>query len=106
LARNRGIDCLRSKRSRERTLARVKLGLWNTEPEGPEQQALRREEIESLLSVFATLPLSDRQLILMKDVDDFSIGEIADILSVPAGTVKSRLHRAREKLLANARRAR
>ena len=106
LARNRGIDCLRRKRSRERTLARVKLGLWNTEPEGPEQQTLRREEIESLLSVFRTLPLKDRQLILMKDVDDFSIEEMADILGVPAGTVKSRLHRAREKLLATARRGR
>jgi RNA polymerase sigma-70 factor (ECF subfamily) len=106
LARNRGIDCLRRKRSRERTLARVKTGLWNREPEGPEQQALRREEFESLLSVFNTLPLKDRQLILMKDVDDFSIEQIADILGIPAGTVKSRLHRARERLLAAARRGR
>jgi RNA polymerase sigma-70 factor (ECF subfamily) len=106
LARNRGIDCLRRKRSRERTLARVKLSLWNSEPEGPEQQALRREEIESLLGFFRTLPLKDRQLILMKDVDDFSIEQIAAILGVPPGTVKSRLHRAREKLLASARRGR
>ena len=87
-------------------LARVTADLWNAESEGPEQQALRREEIESFLTVFATLPLRDRQLILMKDVDDFSIGEIAEILGVPAGTVKSRLHRARERLIATARRAR
>ena len=104
LARNRGIDCLRRKRSRERTLARVRLGLWNSEPEGPEQQALRREEIDTLLGVFQTLPSKDRQLILMKDVDGFSIEEIADILGVPPGTVKSRLHRAREKLHRTARR--
>jgi RNA polymerase sigma-70 factor (ECF subfamily) len=104
LARNRGIDCLRRKCSRERTLARVRLSLWNSEPEGPEQQVLRREKIDSLLGIFRTLPLKDRQLVLMKDVDDFSIDEIADILGVPAGTVKSRLHRAREKLLASARR--
>ena len=105
LARNRGIDCLRRKRSRERILDRVRQNLWNAEPEDPEQQALRREEIESLLDVFRTLPLKDRQLILMKDVDEFSIEEIADILGIPAGTVKSRLHRARERLLATARRA-
>jgi RNA polymerase sigma-70 factor (ECF subfamily) len=104
LARNRGIDCLRRKRSRERTLARVGLGLWNRAPEGPEQQALRREEIDTLLGVFQTLPSKDRQLILMKDVDGFSIEEIADILGVPPGTVKSRLHRAREKLHRTARR--
>jgi RNA polymerase sigma-70 factor (ECF subfamily) len=103
LARNRGIDCLRRKCTRERTLARLKLGLWNNEPIGPEQQVLHREEIETLLNVFQTLRSKDRQLILMKDVDGFSIEEIADILEIPAGTVKSRLHRAREKLLRNVR---
>jgi len=103
LARNRGIDCLRRKRSRERTLDRIKLGLPNAEHLGPEQQALRHEEIETLLSVFQTLASRDRQLILMKDVDGFSIEEIGQILEAPAGTVKSRLHRAREKLLRAAR---
>jgi RNA polymerase sigma-70 factor (ECF subfamily) len=106
LARNRGIDCLRRKRSRERTLARIKPGLPNAEHLGPEQQALRREEIETLLGLFQSLPSRDRQLILMKDVDGFSIEEMAEILEVPAGTVKSRLHRAREKLLRAARRER
>jgi RNA polymerase sigma-70 factor (ECF subfamily) len=106
LARNRGIDCLRRKRSRERTLARVKLSQWNSEPVGPEQQALRREEIDTLIGVFRTLALKDRQLILMKDVEGFSIEAIADFLGLPAGTVKSRLHRAREKLLRTARRGR
>jgi RNA polymerase sigma-70 factor (ECF subfamily) len=81
-----------------------RLALWNSEPVGPEQQALRREEIDTMLSIFQTLPSRDRQLILMKDVDGFSIEEIADILEVPSGTVKSRLHRAREKLLRTARR--
>jgi RNA polymerase sigma-70 factor (ECF subfamily) len=103
LARNRGIDFLRRKRSRERTLARVRLGLRTNEPVGPEQQALRREEFDSLLDIFRALPARDRQLILMKDIDGFSIGEIARILGVPAGTAKSRLHRAREKLLKSAR---
>jgi RNA polymerase sigma-70 factor (ECF subfamily) len=103
LARNRGIDCLRRKRSRERAMARVGLGLWNSEPAGPEQQAIRREEAETLLGVFQTLPSGDRQLILMKDVDGFSLEEIAHILAIPSGTVKSRLHRAREKLLRAAR---
>jgi RNA polymerase sigma-70 factor (ECF subfamily) len=99
LARNRGIDHLRRKRSRERTLARAKAGLWNLEPAGPEQQVLRQEEAESLLSFFRTLPAGDRELILMKDVDGFSIVEIAEVLGIPPGTVKSRLHRARAKLI-------
>ena len=106
LARNRGIDCLRRNRSRERTLARIKRNLPNPEHLGPEQQVLRREEMETLLSVFQTLASRDRQLILMKDVDGFSIEEIGQILEAPAGTVKSRLHRARERLLRAARRGR
>ena len=100
---NRGIDFLRRKRSRERTLARARLGLWNNEPVDPEQQVLRREEIDTLLGVFQTLPSKDRELILMKDVDGLSVEEIAEILEVPSGTVKSRLHRARERLLRTAR---
>jgi RNA polymerase sigma-70 factor (ECF subfamily) len=103
MARNRGIDCLRRKRSRDRMRTRLSLGLWNRDPPGPEEQVLRREEIGTLLDVFRTLPCRDRQLILMKDVDGFSLEEISDILDVPTGTVKSRLHRARAKLAEYAR---
>ena len=102
LARNRGIDHLRRKRSRERTMARAKAGLWSNEPAGPEEQVLRREETESLLGFFRALPPRDRQLILMKDIDGFSIAEIAEILALPPGTVKSRLHRAQAKLIETA----
>jgi RNA polymerase sigma-70 factor (ECF subfamily) len=98
LARNRGIDCLRKKRSQDRRVGRLRLDLSNRELPGPEEQVVRREEAETLLAVFRTLPSKDRQLILMKDIDGFTLDEMADILDVPIGTVKSRLHRARGKL--------
>lgn len=98
LARNRSIDFLRKKRSQDRTVARLRLGLRNREVAGPEQQVMQREETETLLAVFQTLPSKDRRLILMKDIDGFTLNEMADIMDVPIGTVKSRLHRAREKL--------
>ena len=45
-----------------------------------------------------------RAVIVLRDIESFGYDEIADILDVPAGTVKSRLHRARlalrEKLTA------
>jgi RNA polymerase sigma-70 factor, ECF subfamily len=41
-----------------------------------------------------------RQIILLRDIEDLDYDEIAEILSVPRGTVKSRLHRARAELAA------
>ncbi len=39
-----------------------------------------------------------REVIVMRDLQDLSYEEIADLLKVPPGTVRSRLHRGREKL--------
>ena len=39
-----------------------------------------------------------RMAIILHDVEEYSLQEISDILSVPTGTLKSRLSRARDKL--------
>ena len=39
-----------------------------------------------------------RQIILLRDIQDLSYEEISEILDLPRGTVKSRLHRARATL--------
>lgn len=39
-----------------------------------------------------------KQVILMRDLQDMSYEEIADLLGIPPGTVRSRLHRGRERL--------
>ena len=99
LARNRGIDCLRRKASRKRMRSRLRLQLPNRDPMDPEQQALRYLQADAVLRAVQALPLTDRQLIVMKDVDGFSLGQIAEIVGAPVGTIKSRLHRARNRLL-------
>ncbi len=45
-----------------------------------------------------TLPTNSQQILSMKYVDCMSTREIADALDIPVGTVKSRLHHARERL--------
>lgn len=48
--------------------------------------------------VLATLPPDQRTLLLLHDVDGWRHDEIAMVLDVPVGTVKSRLHRCRNQL--------
>ena len=45
-----------------------------------------------------TLPFSQRVVIVLYYLNDLSLQEIGDILGVPVGTVKSRLHYGRENL--------
>lgn len=47
-----------------------------------------------LVRVLAVLPPGHREVVLMRFVDDLSLAEIAEALSIPVGTVKSRLHNA------------
>lgn len=51
-----------------------------------------------LAAVFSALPEAQREVVLMRFVDDLSLAEIAEALAIPVGTVKSRLHNALETL--------
>jgi RNA polymerase sigma-70 factor, ECF subfamily len=51
-----------------------------------------------LAAALAALSDEHREVVLMRFVDDMSLDEIAGALAIPAGTVKSRLHRALETL--------
>jgi RNA polymerase sigma-70 factor (ECF subfamily) len=57
-------------------------------PEGTQQS---RSELAAVVTV---LPDEQREVLLMRFVDDMSLREIASALNIPLGTVKSRLHNA------------
>lgn len=50
---------------------------------------------EKLQDCIKTLPAELREAIVLRDVQDFSFAEMCDILTVPEGTVKTRLFQAR-----------
>ena len=63
--------------------------------------AVRSEINESwrqLQQAMASLPLSHRGVVVLYYIDDLSIQEISEILDIPVGTVKSRLHYSRQAL--------
>jgi RNA polymerase sigma-70 factor (ECF subfamily) len=64
----------------------------------PESQLIERSRIDAVRSAIGRLPVIFREVILLCDVEDASYREIAEILSIPMGTVMSRLARARKAL--------
>jgi RNA polymerase sigma-70 factor (ECF subfamily) len=59
---------------------------------------LRKLESEEIRAAIESLPRPHREIVVLRDIEGFSYQQIASILGCPAGTVMSRLGRAREKL--------
>jgi RNA polymerase sigma-70 factor (ECF subfamily) len=77
----------------------VEPGYQNVRPnEDPHVVYLRKLEREQIRLAIDDLPEPHREIIVLRDIEGFSIQEIATMLSCPAGTVMSRLGRARAKL--------
>ena len=58
----------------------------------------RHEQETQLQAALQKLSAEHRTVIVLKDIDDMRYEDIAEVLDVPIGTVRSRLHRARLEL--------
>jgi len=65
-------------------------------PEGPNARSEAREVLDRLL---AALPEQDRQLLVLKETEGFSVQELAEIFHLNVNTVKVRLFRARGRIM-------
>jgi RNA polymerase sigma-70 factor (ECF subfamily) len=64
----------------------------------PEQVLESREQEKAIQLALGKLSSDHRSIIVLRDIEGFSYGEIADVLGISIGTVKSRLARARADL--------
>lgn len=64
----------------------------------PESILLARMEFETIQQALETLPVHHREVILLCDLEEMSYQEIGQTLSIPIGTVMSRLSRARKAM--------
>ena len=64
----------------------------------PDDAASRTEERSRIMRALATLSEDHRAIIMLSDLEGLSYREIADVLSIPMGTVMSRLHNARKRM--------
>lgn len=67
------------------------------EAETPESLLLRRSEAEAVRHVLQSLPEPLREALVLRELDELSYREIAEVAGVPVGTVMSRLSRARRQ---------
>jgi RNA polymerase sigma-70 factor (ECF subfamily) len=65
---------------------------------GPPDLVEQQLTQERILAVWPRLSDDHRVLLSLHDIEDYSLPELAQILDVPIGTLKSRLHRARARL--------
>ena len=69
-----------------------------TDDDTPELAQERQNITDIVQQAVATLPQGQRQVLSLVDLEGFSYAEVAEIVGIPAGTVMSRLNRARKAL--------
>ncbi|WP_028592141.1 RNA polymerase sigma factor [Paenibacillus massiliensis] len=95
IAVNRCLTHLKTRRRREAKDMLVQSQYRSTDQEGKALDLLveEREAAEELATDMMQLPPKIRAAISLRYMHDFSIADIAEILSIPVGTAKSRVHK-------------
>jgi RNA polymerase sigma-70 factor (ECF subfamily) len=74
------------------------LPLWQEPESTPETEILRQRDAQAVHAMVAALPAPFREAVVLRDINDLSYREIAEVVGAPIGTVMSRLGRARSML--------
>ena|SRR5581483_4230610 len=72
--------------------------MWQEPQKSPEALLLRHQDDKTIRRLVADLPQPFREAIVLREINDLSYHEIAQVAGVPVGTVMSRLARARSML--------
>lgn len=71
----------------------------------PEEMCARQEQFQMLEQTWQSLPAAYRSALWLRDVHGMSTGEAAEILGLPEGTLKARLHRGHRRIIKKVREA-
>jgi len=100
IAHNRALDLLRSRAIRAAEPIEAAHEVADPESPDPVEVLMRREAVETAVSRFVELPTMQRSVVILKDVLDQSLEEIADMLDLTVNAVKAHLARGRARLTA------
>lgn len=82
-------------RSEREQLSSLRDPATKLESERPDEPLLRRERVAQVQQALASLSTEQRTILVLREFDNCDYDQIARVLAVPVGTVRSRLHRAR-----------
>ena len=72
--------------------------IWQEPQPTPEAAMLRQQDGAAIRQLVSDLPRPFREAIVLREINDLSYQQIAEVSGVPIGTVMSRLARARSML--------
>jgi len=72
--------------------------IYSTQSPNPESLQLRKADAETVRDALGKLPAEFREVLVLREMEELSYKEIADIAGIAIGTVMSRLSRARKRL--------
>jgi RNA polymerase sigma-70 factor (ECF subfamily) len=98
IAHNRALDLLRSRTVRKAEPIEAASDIADEANPDPMEVLMRQEAVETAVSRFAELPLLQRSVVILKDVLDESLRDIADLLDLTVDAVKAHLARGRARL--------
>jgi len=98
IAHNRALDLLRSGSIRAAEPIEAAREVADPESPDPVEALMRKEAVETAVSRFVELPTVQRSVVILKDVLDQSLEEIAAMLDLTVNAVKAHLARGRARL--------
>jgi RNA polymerase sigma-70 factor (ECF subfamily) len=98
IARNAALDQLRRRRVVQFAPLDDGIDVADTAP-GPEARYASRQRQALLEHALQQIAAEHREILLLREIENLSYGELAAVLGIAEGTVKSRLARARAALL-------
>ena len=97
LTTNAAIDVMRREK-RHQTVGDGEMMELADDADSPQETVERTEQQEAVQKALATLSEEYREVLLLRYMEELDYAEIAEVLQLPSGTVKSRINRAKAAL--------
>src|SRR5579864_5439998 len=106
VATNEVLQAYRREKRRAVCQPIIDLDVFPAAGESPHQSVVRKENAETVRRAVVMLPPKYRQVLILRDPQEFTVGQTAHSLELSIPAVKTRLVRARQMLLKALRRSR